>query len=222
VVPLAELELRRPAPSATRECSDWGRFHERAAREAGRFRLATDSEYWIALCFRRASGAAAFAAVLGLRPDGGCLPGPQLEEPTVGRAVRREAPRLRRLDAVRPAAGRPLPGPLTQLTATSDLGVSAAAELAALHEALTAPAGLAADVLDSPHHLVAYWPHRAAKDAWLARTGLDALGDKYLDGAAAVAVLGLPHQHAGSTLATCLRFSRVLTLRRNIERTSRA
>lgn len=48
------------------------------------------------------------------------------------------------------------------------------------------------NILDSPHWLVACWPHRDAKDDWLAETGVDVIGDKYVDGHQAAAILGIP------------------------------
>ena len=211
--PLANLELHRPAPAAVRRPLGRGRggFRERTARETERFRLATDSEYWAALCFRRAAGAAAFAAALGLNP-GSYVPGQLLEE-AAARAGHGTAAHATRHNVVRQIPGRPAPDPLAGLPCTGDLAADAAAELAALLAALTAPARRPADVLDSPHHLIAWWPTRAAKNAWLASTGLDALGDKYLDGDTVAVVLGI------SPLAARLRLSRPLTLRRSMERT---
>jgi hypothetical protein len=210
--PLAALELRRTALSVARQGPGRGGFRERAAREAERFGLATDSEYWIALCFRHADGPRAFTAALGLQPHGSYLPGQQIEAAAADRASRCAVPH-----ASRPAASRPVPDPFAGLPWTGDLAADAAAELGVLLAALTAPAGVSADVLDSPHHLIGWWPTRAAKNAWLASTGLDALGDKYLDGDAAATALGLtpPRQRVAlrSALTAYLRSPRPLNLR---------
>ena len=48
-----------------------------------------------------------------------------------------------------------------------------------------------ADILDSPHWFTAYWPRREAKDEFLLNSGLDVLGDKYLDGNQAAQILGV-------------------------------
>lgn len=223
--PLADLELHRRAaadaghrPPAHRP----GRsgFRERVRREAARFRLATDTEYWIALCFGTPGGPAAFASALGLTSQGRYLPGPQLEAAVAARAG--QSPARRKWTPGRQVASRPAPDPLAAAACTSDLAADADAELAALLAALTAAPARPASVLDSPHHLIAYWPTRAAKDAWLAATGLAGLGDKYLDGAAAAAALGLPHPPAVRThLARRLRASRLAISRRSTERTSR-
>jgi hypothetical protein len=219
--PLADLELRRLAVAVDgqqhlAQHSGRGGFRERARREAARFRMATDSEYWIALCFRTPDGPASFASALGLTSHGGYLAGPQLEAAVAGRSPVRRNP----IPASRELVSRPLPDPLAAVPCTSDLAADARAELTALHAALTAPSARPASVVDSPHHLIAYWPHRAAKDAWLAATGLAGLGDKYLDGAAAAAVLGLPHQAARTHLARRLRVSRLAVSRLSTERIS--
>jgi hypothetical protein len=224
--PLAALELRRPAPSAARQGPGRVGFRERAAREEERFRLATDSEYWVALCFRTPDGATAFASALGLTSHGRYVPGPQLEAALVGRTYATEA-EIRTASVDLQVASRPAPDPFAAAACTGDLAADADAELAALLAALNAtPDPDPASVLDSQHHLIAWWPARAAKDAWLAATGLGVLGDKYLDGDAAATILGIalpPRQTAvRSSLAARLRLSRPLALRRSIERTSRA
>ncbi len=223
--PLAGLELHRGAvaDAGQRQPAHRGRggFRDRARREAERFRLATDSEYWIALCFRTPDGPAAFAAALGLTPHGRYLPGPQLEAAVAARAGRSAARRKRIPGAVQ-AASLPAPDPLAAVASTSDLAADAGAELAALLAALTASPARPASVMDSPHQLIAWWPDRAAKDAWLAAAGLAGLGDKYLDGDTVAAVLGLPYPPAARThLARRLRASRLVIPRRSTERTSR-
>ena len=124
-------------------------------------------------------------APAALRPPGWAPGGPR------GRAAA-AASRGTMLSGTRPAAvpqpATPSPDPFAGMACTGDLAADAAAELAALLAALTAPPRPAADVLDSRHYLVAYWPSRAAKDAWLTAAGLDALGDKYLDGDTVTAV----------------------------------
>jgi hypothetical protein len=174
-----------PPPKAAREPDRTG-YRERAQREAERFRLATDSEYWLAFCFRTPAAQASFAAAVGA--DGRYVPGPRLPAPTVpkaGKAARMLAARSAANAAERLAA-KPPPSPLEALgddNPTVSLEQASADELAAIHAALTAPRNpRPPDILDSPHWVVAYWPHRDAKDEWLAATGVDVLGDKYLDG----------------------------------------
>jgi hypothetical protein len=221
--PLADVELHRAAVcAAPRQLLPPGPggvgFRERASREAERFRLATDSEYWVALCFRSADGAAMFTAALGLTPHGRYLPGPDLEAAVATWASDSRAPR-KRMAVAQEAASRPLPDPLAAVACTGDLAADADAELVALHAALTEAPARSSSVLDSPYHLIAYWPARAAKDAWLAASGLGDLGDKYLDGDAAAAVLDLPDPPATRThLARRLRASHLAISRRNIER----
>ena len=225
--PLADLELHRAAVSAT-PCQmlpsgPEGRgFRGRARREAERFRLATDSEYWIALSFGAADSAAVFMAALGLTPHGRYLPGPELEAAVATRAGHGRAPRPKwTAVAQQTASRRPVPDPLATMACTGDLAADADVELAALLAALSAAPARPSNVLDSLHHLIAYWPTRAAKDAWLAATGLADLGDKYLDGDAAAGVLGLPHSSAARRhLTRRLRASHLAISRQNNERAS--
>ena len=163
-----------------------GTFADRARREADRFRLATDSEYWICFCFRTAGAAAAFARTA--RADGRYVPGASLPQA-------KAAPRGRFALAARSTRSLPTcpaPDPLANVPGTGDLEADSAAELAALLAALTAaPDPAPAPVLDSPHWVTAWWPHRQAKNGWLTVTGVCALGDKYVDGHQAAAILGI-------------------------------
>jgi hypothetical protein len=185
-----------PEPLSPRDA-----YRERARREQARYKLATDSEYWICLCFRDQSGPAAFAAALGLTPRNRRVSGRDLEAATAGiRADTSPAARRKRLLTARSTRGtdltarltaRPVPDPVAGIPDTGDLVHDSAAELAALLTALTAPPDPhPPNVLDSPHWLVIYWPHRDAKDAYLQGSGLEALGDKFLDGDQAATLLG--------------------------------
>ena len=118
-------------------------------------------------CFRHEDGPRTFAAAVGLQLDDGYVAGQQLGEVTAAWADRKTA-----LSAMPSDASGPVPDPLAGVPSTGDLAADAAAELASLLAALTAPAEAPANVLDSPHHLIAWWPTRAAKNAWLASTGL--------------------------------------------------
>jgi hypothetical protein len=173
-----------------------GTFADRARREAERFRRATDSEYWIAFCFRtpaaRDSFARAVGAGAGYRVGGSTLPKERGRCRTMCRAIRLftdRSPRGR--DTAVHLAALTAPGPAAG-TRTGDLEHDSAAELAELLAALTArPDPAPAAVLDSPWWVVAWWPSREAKDAWLAATGVDVLGDKYVDGRQAAVILGI-------------------------------
>jgi hypothetical protein len=190
----------KPAKPAADDPAHQG-FRDRAAREEERFRLATDSEYWICLCFRTETSATRFASLLGLAVTGRYTPGPGLAQVAGGRGPLTGAERTRmllRLRAERAAAltAARTPGarenPLARVPLTDDLAADSAAELAALHTALNSPRPDApADVLDSPHWIAAYWASRDDKDAFLEASGLEVLGDKYLDGHQAAALLGL-------------------------------
>ncbi len=178
-------------------------FRDRAAREDERFRLATDPEFWVAICFRKPGQPAAFAAAFGLTADehNRYVPGPKLAA-RVGDRTRLTA-KQRAMQLLRVQAGRatdmtadlsPVKGtdPLTTITYTGDLAADSLAELRAIHAALNAPPPTRpADVLDSPYWLAAYWPSREDKEQFLTASGLDVLGDKYLDGHQAARILGI-------------------------------
>lgn len=167
-------------------------FADRARREADRFRLATDSEYWVCFCFRTAGAAAAFARAAGA--DGRYVPGaslPQANAAPRGRFAL-AARSTRSLGIFPVLATHPVPDPLANVPGTGDLEADSVAELAALLAALTAaPDPAPAPVLDSPHWVTAWWPSRHAKNGWLTVTGVCALGDKYVDGHQAAAILGI-------------------------------
>lgn len=174
-------------------------FRERARVEDERFRLATDTEYWVAFCFRTPADTAHFRHALGL-PDTGHVPGEALN-PAVGeRPARTPAERTRAMLAARSAGtgtaerltSKTRPDPLADAAYDGTLAGDAAAELDALHAAFTAPPDPDPSfILDSPHWLAVYWPSREDKETFLADTGLDVLGDKYLDGQQATRILNI-------------------------------
>jgi hypothetical protein len=182
-----------PPPDRTRSDT----FADRARREAERFRLATDSEFWACFCFRTPAAATAFTRTAG--SSGRLIPGAALPQAPARpdprtRAIRMLAARSTRdRDPAVLLTARPAADPLAGITDTGDLEHDSAAELTALLTALTAkPDPSPASILDSPHWAVAWWPHRQAKDYWLAATGIDVLGDKYLDGHRAAVILAIP------------------------------
>jgi hypothetical protein len=172
-------------------------FADRAKREAERFRLATDSEFWICFCFRTAEATLAFTTAA--RTTGDRVPGASLPQAPARRDPRPRALRLlaaRSTRGLNPAAiltASAAPDPLAAMPPEiGDLEQDSAAELAQLLTALnTPPDPNPVSVLDSPHWAVAWWPHRAAKEQWLTATGTDILGDKYVDGHQAAAILGI-------------------------------
>jgi hypothetical protein len=171
-------------------------FADRAKREAERFRLATDSEFWICFCFRTADARDAFTGAA--QADGAYMPGETLPQAPARRDPRPRAIRLlaaRSTRGLNPAAiltAPAAPDPLASLPETAGLEEESAAELAALLAALTAkPDPNPVSVLDSPYWAAAWWPHRQAKEQWLIATGTDILGDKYVDGHQAAAILGI-------------------------------
>jgi hypothetical protein len=168
-------------------------FRARAAAEAERFRLATDSERWLTFGFRHPDDPERFAAALGLVPDRRRVSGPALSAAVAHLPAPSIKDRARRLLASRSLgasndaegwlASEQTADPLANVVYANDLAADAEAEYAALLQAfLQPPDQPPANVLDSPHWLVAYWPSREAKEKFLTDTGCDVLGDKYLDG----------------------------------------
>ncbi|WP_242890781.1 hypothetical protein [Actinomadura litoris] len=170
-------------------------FRERARREDERFRMATDSEFWLALCFRDAEDPARFCRATRIPADGRYIPGPKLADFAGRSLVQNARDRARALLASRSLnadggetitdrlTSKPLPDPLADVTGEEGFEEECAEELTALAAAFAAPPDPApSNVLDSPHSLVVVFPSRDAKDKFLADTGLDVLGDKYLDG----------------------------------------
>lgn len=181
-------------------------FRDRAKREEERFRLATDSEYWFTLQFRTPAAAAAFTGRLGLALHGEQLryvSGPELaaatEHAKAGTSPAARAKQMltarstRGADITGQLASKPVPDPLSRAaTATGDLETDSAAEFTALMDALTAePDPNPASIYDTPHRVLVCWPNRDAKDAYLNGSGLEVLGDKYLDGYQAARILGV-------------------------------
>ncbi|MEU6033985.1 hypothetical protein ABZ801_01105 [Actinomadura sp. NPDC047616] len=176
-------------------------FRERARREAERFELATDSEFWLAFCFRKPEHPAAFCEATGVPADERrYVDGPALAAklgPRPARSARDRAKALLNSRAINDAAADRMntasrPDPLAGLTPTGDLVTDAAAELDALFTALIAPPDPDPPyILDSPHWVVVHFPSRDHKEQFLADTGLDVLGDKYLDGHRAAEILNL-------------------------------
>ncbi|MGI5201657.1 hypothetical protein ACQEU6_08755 [Spirillospora sp. CA-108201] len=175
-------------------------FRDRARREDERFRLATDSEFWLALCFRDPQDPARFCRAAGITPDGRYISGPRLAEVAGKTTFQSARDRAKALLAARalPATGEsvtdrltssPHPDPLAGLTGQGGFQQECLEELAALRAAFTNTDPAPTSVLDSPHWIAVVFPSREAKEQFLADTGLDILGDKYLDGHQAASTL---------------------------------
>jgi hypothetical protein len=175
-------------------------FRERAAQEDARFRLATDSEFWLAFCFRKAASRDLFVQryKLTYQGTGRYVPGPELAAAVGSRPPLSAKARVARMLAIRGARATDRTSDLSgerprDLLAghemTSDLAGDCAREMATILAAMRGPKPRTADVLDSEYWFAAYWASREDKEAFLETTGLDALGDKYLDGDAADKIL---------------------------------
>lgn len=168
-------------------------YRARANQERKRYRHATDTEYWLCLCFRDRSALAAGAEALGV-PDAYRQIIPYRDvEPVLG-AIPHRAMSFGGLAMVGegPAVERE-PDPLAAVEYTDDLQTDCLRELTALHEAMIragSPQKMT-DVTDSEHWIVIAWPDRDLKDRYIADHGLKKLGDKYIDGAAWLRALGI-------------------------------
>lgn len=168
-------------------------FRDRARREDERFRLATDSEFWIAFCFRDPEDPARFCRAVSITPDGRYVSGPRLAGAAGKTTIQNARDRAKALLTARALGdtgesvtdrltASPLPDPLAGLTGEGGFQRECLEELLALYAAFHAPNPAPTSVLDSPHWLAVVFPSREAKEKFLADTGLDILGDKYLDG----------------------------------------
>ncbi|GAA2658006.1 MULTISPECIES: hypothetical protein [Actinosynnema] len=218
---LAALNAERPAkgdkPAEELDANAEG-FRARAKREEERYRNATDSEYWAAVCFRTAGDLAAFLDAVGVVPvDGRWVHGDELaralgvtyEVPEDGQdAAPPEVDPLAALQALAaPADALSAEAVLAQLQAigtadplhglpyVDDLAADSLMELeavlAAFRAADTAP-GTGRLVTDSPHWFAVCFPLRAHKEAFLSAVGLPPFADKYVDGHHLAAVLHVP------------------------------
>ena len=192
----------RPRPVGEREQG----FRDRAKREDERFRLATDGEFWLAFCFRKPHQPAAFVAAFRLEqlPGTRYVPGPKLAAAVGDRTKLTAAQRVKQLLRIQGQRAEDLtaglsselgPNPLADVPDDRRPWRRPLEELRAIHRALNAPPPPnPADVMDSPHWFVAYFPNREDKEAFLTAAGLDVLGDKYIDGHQAARILGIELQ----------------------------
>lgn len=164
-------------------------YRERARAERKRFVDATDTEFWLCLCFPSPVEMARWCERYGFG-----------EEHRIY-AYRDIADRLApykpaRSSAVAFGAGvgfaEKTPDPLAGVKYTDDLEKDCLAELSALHKALVSarsPEKLV-EPTDSEYWFAIAFPLRDDKDSFLAEYGLRKLGDKYLDGMAVARKLG--------------------------------
>ena len=137
-------EVAEPAEEVTEEQQG---FRDRAAREDERFRLATDSEYWLMFCFRKPDDPARFARALGMEP-GRLVSGPALaaaigDRPPLTAAQRTKqmlmARSTRGVDTTAQLARKPLPNPVEGLEPTGDITADSRRDFAAILAAFKAP-----------------------------------------------------------------------------------
>lgn len=170
-------------------------YRERARAERKRFVDATDTEFWLCLCFPSPAEMTRWRERFGFG-----------EEHRIY-AYRDIADRLApykpaRSSAVAFGAGvgfvgglgfaEKTPDPLADVKYSDDLEKDCLAEFAALHKALVSarsPEKLV-EPTDSEHWFAIAFPLRDDKDSFLAEYGLRKLGDKYLDGMAVARKLG--------------------------------
>lgn len=168
-------------------------YRARAKAERKRFVAATDSEFWLCLCFPSAAHISRWHDAFGFGSDHAILKASDVIGSIAG---------LGEASSIAFGGGMSFGGlrfgtektkdPLADVAYTGDLEADCFLELSILHECLVnarAPEK-PADPTDSEHWFVLAFDDRDAKDAFLRAHGLVKLGDKYMDGVAVARKLG--------------------------------
>jgi hypothetical protein len=160
-------------------------YRDRARNERKRFVNATDTEFWLCLCFPSESDLAKWRTSFGF----GSLH-ELVKYETVSGSFKQSGSAARFGFGAGVSFGglgfEKTADPLANVTYVNDLEQDCLAEFAALHEAFVsakAPRKLA-DVTDSDIWFALVFKDRDTKDGFLASHGLTKIGDKYLDGIA--------------------------------------
>mgnify|MGYP003251157330 CR=1 FL=1 len=170
-------------------------YRERARAERKRFVDATDTEFWLCLCFPSTAEMTRWRERFGFGEEHRIYVYRDVEELLASF-------RPSRSSAVAFGAGvgfagglgfaEKTPDPLAGVEYTDDLERDCLAEFAALHKALVSARSpeKIVEPTDSEHWFAIAFPLRDDKDSFLAEYGLRKLGDKYLDGRAVMKKLG--------------------------------
>lgn len=170
-------------------------YRERARAERKRFVDATDTEFWLCLCFPSPVEMARWCERYGFGDEHRIYAYRDVEK-----LLAPYKPAKSSVVAFGAGVGfvgglgfaEKTPDPLAGVKYTDDLEKDCLAELSALHKALVSarsPEKLV-EPTDSEHWFAIAFPLRDDKDSFLAEYGLRKLGDKYLDGMAVARKLG--------------------------------
>lgn len=170
-------------------------YRERARAERKRFVDATDTEFWLCLCFPSPAEMARWRERFGFGENHRIYAYRDIEKLLAPYKPAKSS-------AVAFGAGvgfggglgfaEKTPDPLADVKYSDDLEKDCLAEFAALHRALVSarsPRKLV-EPTDSEHWFAIAFPLRDDKDSFLAAYGLRKLGDKYMDGMAVARKLG--------------------------------
>lgn len=155
-------------------------YREREKREEERYKLAVDSRFWICFCFYTEKERAEFAELSKARDDGFCF-GDELREvftEMVG------VSKMRQFKA-KPPVGDVMDDPFAGMEPTDDLEADCFAEAQAILDAFDAVdlhPDRAANIWDSPYHVVAVFRDADDTDAFIRDFTLAKFGDLYMDG----------------------------------------
>lgn len=164
-------------------------YRERARAERKRFVDATDTEFWLCLCFPSPAEMTRWRERYGFGENHRIYAYRDVEKLLAPYKPAKSS-------AVAFGAGlgfaEKTPDPLADVKYSDDLEKDCLAEFAALHRALVSarsPRKLV-EPTDSEYWFAIAFPLRDDKDSFLAEYGLHKLGDKYLDGMAVARKMG--------------------------------
>jgi hypothetical protein len=174
------IEFKPKGTKKTEGASQQSDYVGRAKAESKRFELATDSEFWVAICFREEGERVGFLKRFNLPSD-----------MYIKGAIFREATKGIRPDKIKRGFakqkhGAPFPDPLKGVDYTDSLEADCLAEAYALMDAFqkVKRPNPCKEPTDSDIWFCVVFDDRDDKDAYLTDWNLLRFGDKYLDGSA--------------------------------------
>lgn len=154
-------------------------YRERAAREKARVKLATDSEFWLAFCFKNETELDRFRSMFGVE-------GKFIRSDKFAELLQDVKPTAKKKGFPAKPTGAKADDPLANVEYTGNLEHDCVAEAMALYECLRKAKSPepCKHSTDSEHWLCVVFPSRNDREAFLTEWNLWGFGDKYMDGTA--------------------------------------